>query len=482
MVFNSFGFLIFFATFFVLYFFVFNKSLKKQNILLLLGSYFFYACADWRFLLYIIAISIFNYFLGIYIEKENKYKRLLLYLGVFQGIASLVFFKYFNFFISSFNVVFHSLNENINLQTLHIIVPLGISFYTFRTISYVVDVNKAKIKATKDWLVFFNYVSFFPTLLSGPIDKAKMFFPQLEKKRDFNYLQATDALRQILWGLFKKLVIADNCAGVTTQIFESNHIMPGSTLLLGAFLYAFQIYADFSGYSDMAIGVSRLIGFNISKNFDFPFFSQNIAEFWRKWHISLTTWLTEYVFTPLSIAFRDFGTGGLILAIIINFTLCGIWHGPNWTYVLFGFLHGCYFIPLILKGSMNKKKTILKNKRLPSFREFTNILMTFTLVMFTFIVFRADTITKAFDDISRILSASVFSYPQYIERGRSLTILILLAFFILMEWMGREGHYAISDLGMRWSRPRRWLFYFVLIFLIGLFMHSEETAFIYFKF
>ena len=253
---------------------------------------------------------------------------------------------------------------------------LGISFFTFRTLSYLLDIDKGKIKAEKNWVVFFAYVSFFPSILSGPIDRAKNLIPQLEKKRAFDYNQAIDGLRQILWGLFKKIVIADNCAPFVNQIFNNYQSYPSSSLLLGAFFYAIQIYADFSGYSDMAIGISRLMGFNITKNFDFPFFAQNIAEYWRKWHMSLTSWLTDYVFTPLSIAFRDYGKWGLTFAIIINFTIIGIWHGPNWTYVLFGFLHGCYFIPLILRGTMNKKNKIAKGKLFPSFRELINMLAT----------------------------------------------------------------------------------------------------------
>jgi alginate O-acetyltransferase complex protein AlgI len=482
MLFNSITFLIFFTPFFVLYWFVFNKNVKQQNAILLLGSYVFYVWADWRFSFFLIGVSALNYFLGIYIEKETKYKRLLLYIGLLQGIGGLAFFKYYNFFIDSFNDGFHLVGINANLQTLNIIIPLGISFFTFRTISYIIDVDKGKIEATKDWIVFFNYVSFFPSILSGPIDKAKSFVPQLEKKRIFDYANAADGMRQILWGLFKKVVIADNCATTVSQIFDNYQTMSGSTLLFGAFLYTFQIYADFSGYSDMAIGFSRLIGFNVTKNFDFPLFSQNIAEFWRKWHISLTSWLTEYVFTPLSISFRDYDKLGLIFAIVINFTICGIWHGANWTYVLFGFLHGCYFIPLILKGTMNKKKKIAKGSLLPSFNELINVLLTFTLVMLTFILFRAATIQQAFHYMLRIASPSLFSLPQFYGMVKAVTTLVLIGIFVATEWKGREEQYAIAAIGMKWSRPLRWVFYSGIIFLIGMYMQTEETPFIYVQF
>ena len=479
MVFNSLAFLYFFIPFFLLYWFVFNKSVKLQNLLLLVASYIFYAVADLRFLSFLIGISLLNYLLGIYIEKSQKpqIKKLLLYIGLIQGLGGLAFFKYYNFFITSFNDLFHSFNVNLNLQTLNIIIPLGISFFTFRTVSYILDVNKGKIQATKDWIVFFNYVSFFPSILSGPIDKAKSFVPQLEKKREFNYNQAADGLRQILWGLFKKVIIADNCATITNHLFNNYQHFPGSTLLIGAFLYAIQIYADFSGYSDMAIGFSHLIGFNVTKNFNYPFFSQNIAEFWRRWHMSLTAWLTEYVFTPLSIAFRDWDKFGLILAIIANFTIVGIWHGANWTYVLFGFLHGCYFIPLILKGTMNKKKTIAKNTFFPTFREALNVLMTFTLAMFTFILFRADNIRQAISYIARIFSRSFFSIPSTFYKSTML----LIALFMLIEWMGREREYAIADLLIRNKRVYRWAFYVGLCLMIIL-LQGRQQKFIYFQF
>ena len=273
------------------------------------------------------------------------------------------------------------------------------------------------------------------------------------------------------------MVIADNCAISTNLIFEDYHSLPASSLLLGAFLYAIQIYADFSGYSDIAIGISRLLGFNISKNFDFPFFSQNIAEFWRKWHISLTSWLTEYVFTPLSISFRDYGKWGLILAIIINFTICGIWHGANWTYVLFGFLHGIYFIPLIIKGTLNKKKKIAKDKLLPSFKEFVNIIGTFTLVMFTMVIFRSETIGKAFDFYLNLFSKSLFSKPSLLHKP----LLLLIFIFITIEWFGRGKQYAIAVLGSSWPKPIRYILYYLIVILI-LWYSGKDQQFIYFKF
>ncbi len=484
MIFNSLEFSIFFLVFFLLYWFIFNSNVKIQNLLLLISSYFFYAWWDWRFLFLIVGSSVLNYILGILIERTSnlKYRRMLVYTGLLQGIGGLAYFKYFNFFITSFNEVFQSLDINGNLQTLNIIIPLGISFFTFRTISYVLDIDSGKIKATRDWIVFFNYISFFPTLISGPIDKAKSFIPQLKKQRVFNYDQAIDGMRQILWGLFKKIVIADNCAAITNPIFNNYQELPGSSLLLGAFIYTIQIYADFSGYSDMAIGFSRLIGFNVTKNFDYPFFAQNIADFWRKWHISLTAWMTEYVFTPFSFLFRDLGKIGLILAILINFTIIGIWHGANWTYVLFGFIHGLYFIPLVLSGKLNKKKIIAKDTLFPSYRETLNVLGTFTLVMLTMVLFRANTIGHAFYYFNGLFSKSLFSVPD-IPSAKFMTLITFL-FIVLMfiiEWIGRKQEHAIANISLKWNTPMRWVFYYALILSVFWF-GGQEQQFIYLQF
>jgi D-alanyl-lipoteichoic acid acyltransferase DltB (MBOAT superfamily) len=414
--------------------------------------------------------------------SNAKHKQWLLYVGLIQGIGGLAYFKYFNFFINSFQDAFHVFGVNLNLHTLNIIIPLGISFFTFRTLSYVLDINNGKIQATKDWVVFFTYVSFFPSILSGPIDRSKNLIPQLEKKREFDYNLATDGLRQILWGLFKKVVIADNCATITNQIFDNYQRLPASSLLLGAFFYTIQLYADFSGYSDMAIGISKLLGFRIAKNFDFPFFAQNIAEFWRKWHISLTSWLTDYVFTPLSIAFRDYGKQGTILAILINFTIIGIWHGANWTYVLFGFLHGCYYIPLILKGAMNKKSKVAKDKMLPSFREFINMLGTFVLIMMTLILFRSNTIADAVSYILRLFSSSIFWIPQF-ELTQRIVVPFIIIFILLMliiEWLARE--HQIETYIQNKSKFTRWVYYIILTILIVNFGRFGSNQFIYFQF
>lgn len=481
MLFNSIPFVLFFLVFFGLYWFITNNNLKLQNLLILVGSYFFYAWSDWRLLSFLIGVSTLNYFLGIQIERtENgQKKKIFLYIGLLQGIGGLFFFKYYNFFITSFNDAFH-----IGLHTLKVIVPLGISFFTFRTISYLLDIDKGKTKATTDLVVFLNYVAFFPSLLSGPIDKANKLIPQLEKKRNFKYEIALDGLRQIIWGLFKKVVIANNCAVITDEVFANYHTLPASSLVIGAIFYTIQIYADFSGYSDMAIGFASLLGFKITKNFDFPFFAQNIADFWRKWHISLTSWLTEYVFTPLSIYFRDYGNLGLILAIVINFTLIGIWHGANWTYILFGFLHGVFYIPLILKGTMNKKKK-LSYSNIPSVNEIFNMLTTFSLVTFTFIIFKSDNIAEALNFYKKIVSKSLFDLPKF--SGVSMiyfaSILLYILFLLLMEWQARRKEHALENFGISLSKPIRWSFYGGLILIVYYFLSIVSNQdFIYFQF
>lgn len=483
MVFNSLPFTIFFLVFFLLYWLVFNRNYKLQNLLVLGGSYFFYAWWDWRFLILLIGVSVLNYVLGILIGQttNESRRRFLLLIGLAQGLGGLIIFKYFNFFISSFIDVFASINIHLSINTIRIILPLGISFYTFRTISYLLDIDKDKIKPTSDWVVFFSYVSFFPSLISGPIDRAGLLIPQLEKKREFNYDQAVDGFRQILWGLFKKVVIADNCAVYTNQVFDNFETLPASSLILGLFFFTIQIYADFSGYSDMAIGFARLIGFNITKNFDFPFFSQNIAEFWQRWHISLTSWMTEYVFTPLSIHFRDLGNRGLIIAILINFLIIGMWHGANWTFVLFGLLHGCYYIPLILQGKIFKKKKSLKGKLIPSFVELLNMLGVFLMAMVGFVIFRADNISDAFSFYRSLFSLSIFSIPAIDGKMGALVTMTFIIILFIAEWLGKSKEYAIADLEIRFSRPVRWGIYYVLVVVI-FFFAATGKEFIYFQF
>lgn len=481
MIFNSIDFSVFFLIFFTLYWLVGRINLKSQNVLLLAGSYFFYAWWDWRFLFLLFGSSIFNFYIGKKIEDDTdeQKQQKWLYVGIFQGIIALFFFKYYNFFIDSLVNALSLFNLKVNIHTLKIILPLGISFYTFRTMSYLLDIYNGKIQPTKSLLTFLNYVAFFPSLISGPIDRAAAFIPQLEKKRKFDYLLATDGLRQILWGLFKKIVVADNCAELANNIFDNYTIwQSGSTLFFGAFFFTVQLYADFSGYSDMAIGFGKLIGFRISKNFDFPYFAQNIVEYWRKWHISLTSWIMDFVFTPLSFKFRRYGKIGIILAVLINFSLVGLWHGSSWTYVLFGVIHGCLFIPAILNGTMNVKKSVASGKLIPSVKEVFNIAITFSTVTLINVIFRAETLTKAVDIYKRIIINSPFSIPEL--RSPKVAVFSTVIFFAI-EWIGREQNYAIEKIGTNWNKIFRFAFYYILLIAI-IFFSGDETQFIYFKF
>jgi len=488
MIFNSIPFLVFFSVFFLFYWFVFARNLRFQNLFLLAGSYFFYAWWDSRFLSLLVGSSLLNYVLGILISesKDQKRKSVFVFIGLLQGLGCLIVFKYLDFFIGSMAKLLSGIGLDAHIQTLGLILPLGISFYTFRMISYLLDLNNGKTQAIRDWSVFFNYVSFFPSLISGPIDKVNLLVPQLNKEKTFKYEQAVDGMQQILWGLFKKVVIADNCAALTNEVFDNYESLPASSLLIGVFFYTIQIYADFSGYSDMAIGIAKLLGFTITRNFDFPFFAQNIAEFWRKWHISLTNWLTEYVFTPLSIAFRDYGKLGVIAAILINFTLIGIWHGANWTFILFGFLHGCYFIPLILNGTINKRKKPAKNKFLPGFKELSNMIGTFLLVTLTFVLFRSYTIGDAVDYYKSLFAKTIVSKPVF---GKAISLWVLLFFSIVLlvtEWIQRDKEHALQFKNGELSRPLlskslRWMAYVFILYTILIFKSGQQN-FIYFNF
>jgi alginate O-acetyltransferase complex protein AlgI len=479
MVFNSFSFIIFFVCFFLLYWLLFQRSLRAQNILLLIGCYVFYARWDWHFLILLIGYSALNFVLGIYIAKAEslKRKKWLSFIATIVGLGSLLYFKYFNFFVASFIDVCNSLHIKTQAHVVELFLPVGISFYTFRVLSYIYDIRKGKINPTNNWVAFFSFVAFFPSLLSGPIDKASLLLPQLEKKRTFNYLVAVDAMRQILWGLFKKRVIADNLSIITDDVFNNYHNYNGSAALIGLFYFTIQLYADFSGYSDMAIGFAKLLGFNTTQNFNYPFFAQNIAEFWRRWHMSLTTWLTEYVFTPLSILFRDFDKLGLIMAILINFLLIGFWHGASWSFVIFGLLHGLFYIPLILKGTLNKKSKAKKDAKLPTLVAFKNMALTFFMVSFSFILFKCDGVGKSLAFAGRIFSKSLFLYPNRIN----LIYIAVILLFIIFEWIQRYKQYTLQIDSIK-SLPVRYGIYYVLIFSIFFFSSSQIAQFIYFKF
>jgi D-alanyl-lipoteichoic acid acyltransferase DltB (MBOAT superfamily) len=348
----------------------------------------------------------------------------------------------------------------------------------------VIDIQRGKYEPTKDFIAFATYVAFFPCILAGPIDRPNTLIPQLKEKRRFDSILAIDGLRQILWGAFKKMVVADNIAPIVNQIFDNQDTMPANRLLLGAVFYTFQMYGDFSGYTDMATGIAKLLGFKVTRNFNFPLFAQNIADFWRRWHISLTSWLTDYIFMPLNIKWRDWGNWGMILAIIINFVICGLWHGANWTFILWGFYHGLLFIPIILSGAMFKKTKITTIRwGLPAPKVFGKMLLTFVLVTIGLIMFRAENISQAFSYISRLFSTSMFSINigEY-EVGKSKLLLsfIMILVLIVVEWFGKNEEHALRNFGIK-QKWLRYLFYYFLLFCILVYKGSEQQ-FIYFQF
>ena len=479
MIFNSIEFLVFFVIVFVLYHFILKEKTKLQNILLFVVSYVFYAWINWKILPLLALTTVVFYFLGIAIHegKTDKRKQLLTTLGVVFGLGILLYFKYFNFFISSFKALFESFGLQSNLHTFNIIVPVGISFYTFRLLSYIIDIQRGKFEPTRDMVTFATYVAFFPCILSGPIDRPATLIPQLKNKRKFDFSLAVDGMRQILWGLFKKVVIADNCIIYVDEVFGGSYqLQTGSTLLMAAVLFSFQMYADFSGYTDMAIGVAKLLGIRITKNFDFPFFAQNIAEYWRKWHISLTSWLTDYIFMPLNIKWRDKGNWGTIAAIMITFILIGLWHGDNWTFAFFGLYQGLLYIPLILTGAMFKRNKIKTYKwGFPKPKILLNMLLTFCLVTVGNVIFRSESIGLAFDYLWGITNGGWL----VIEPGWK-QISMFIAIMLTIEWIQRHKEHGLVLTGIK-SHVVKFIIYYVLIAAVFIFGVKAST-FIYFQF
>jgi alginate O-acetyltransferase complex protein AlgI len=483
MFFNSLNFAIFLPIVFIIYWFVTAKNLKLQNLLLLVSSYFFYACWDWRFLFLLIFSTLLDYYTGIKMSdaKNQNSKKFWFWLSISVNLGFLGVFKYYNFFAASFADAIANFGLQVNPWTLKVILPVGISFYTFHGLSYVIDIYKNRIKAEKNFIDYSVFVSFFPLLVAGPIERATHLLPQIQKKRTFNYDNAVDGLKQILWGLFKKVVIADNCARFANIIFDNYLNYSGSTLALGGVFFAFQIYGDFSGYSDIALGTARLFGIDLLRNFAFPYFSRDIAEFWRRWHISLSTWFRDYLYIPLGGS-----KGGMWMKVrntFIIFLVSGFWHGANWTFIVWGLLNALFIMPaIIFKTNRNNLDIVSQGKLLPTLKELLSMIITFSLTVLAWIFFRSNTIDQAFHYISRLFSNSFFSLPIYKTGVLSIPILILTVLFIIVEWMGRGQQYAIANLFSQKARVYRWAFYSIIIFLLGMFMVTEETPFIYFQF
>ncbi|MES2847945.1 MAG: MBOAT family O-acyltransferase [Bacteroidota bacterium] len=478
MLFNSSSFAIFLPIVFLLYWFVLNKNLSRQNMLLLFASYFFYACWDWRFLFLLMFSTLLDYYTGLKMQdaSNGKRKKIWFWLSIIINVGFLGIFKYYNFFAESFAEMLSHTGIKIDVWTIKVILPVGISFYTFHGLSYVIDIYKNRIKAEKNFVDYAVFVSFFPLLVAGPIERATHLLPQIKKERQFDYVKAVDGLRQILWGLFKKVVIADNCAALANDIFNNYTDHSGSTLVAGAIFFTFQIYCDFSGYSDIALGTARLFGIELLRNFAFPYFSRDIAEFWRRWHISLSTWFRDYLYVPLG-GSRG-GTWMKVRNTFIIFLVSGFWHGANWTFIVWGFLNALYFLPLLLSNKNRDNLDIIaKGKIFPSAKEFAAVLITFSLTVFAWIFFRAESVSQAFGYIGGIFTSSLFSMPQV----SSSVVWALIAIFLAIEWNGREQQYAIANFALRLPRPVRWGMYYFMALAIYVYA-GKGQQFIYFQF
>lgn len=473
MIFNSIDFIVFLPLVFCVFWIFGNKKVSTQNIIILVSSYIFYGWWDWRYLALIITSTVIDYSIGLKLQKSKNQKSLLI-LSLLLNLGLLCFFKYMNFFIESFTYAFTFLGHTIEPSYMNIVLPVGISFYTFQTMSYTIDIYKNDLKPTKNFIAFGSFVSFFPQLVAGPIERASNLLPQFYNRSIFSIQKSKNGLRQILWGLFKKMAIGDYCAKYSDMIFDNYEDYKGPTLFVGAVLFSFQIYCDFSGYSDIAIGTSKLFGFNLKKNFNFPYFSKTIPEFWKKWHISLTTWFRDYIYIPLGGS--KMGKRKTIRNILIVFTISGFWHGANWTFIIWGLLNGLLFLPSLYKKYTAKTLVV----------KWLQILSTFSIVSLTWIFFRSESITQSLSILGKIFSE--FNKKDFIEALNFIVwnikypLLFLIALFLIIEWLGKENEFALETFLIKQHYLLRWTFYSFIVFLIGMYSETTETPFIYFQF
>ncbi|MBT8261718.1 MAG: MBOAT family protein [Bacteroidia bacterium] len=474
MLFNTIDFAIFLPVVLILYWAIARRSIQLRNVFLVIVSYVFYSFWDWRFLSLIFASSLLDYFVGrkLSVTKDKLMRKVWLGVSLFFNLGMLFTFKYFNFFVETFVDTFALFGTKFNYNSWQIVLPVGISFYTFQTLSYTIDIYRKRIGPTHDIVAFFAFVSFFPQLVAGPIERASNLLTQFETRRVFNYSRSVSGLRLILGGLFKKMVIADNCALFVNNIFEQYEVASGSTLLMGAVFFAFQIYGDFSGYSDIAIGSARLMGFDLMKNFNYPYLAQNMSDFWRRWHISLSTWFRDYVYIPLGGSLVS--KARLTINILIVFLLSGLWHGANLTFVFWGLLHAIFVLPVLLFFK-NKNVSFSKNKKLPTLKEFLNITGTFFVVVIAWVFFRAETITDAFEYLSIVFSSSLFTMPV-VSRGA----LLLLLGYMVIEWIQRHQDHFMDITNLR-NRFLRYIVYLVAVFCV-FYYAGDVQPFIYFQF
>ena len=512
MLFNSFEFALFLPIVFLLYWFVFDYAMRKckrqllwQNLFVVVASYIFYGWWDWRFLILIAITTILSFLSGIGIEKAPTQlgKKAVMIANILVNLGILGVYKYYDFFAREFAQL---LGIESDFLLLHLILPVGISFYTFQALSYSIDVYRKQLEPTHDIVAFTAFLSFFPQLVAGPIERATNLLPQFQKKRTFDYATAVDGMRQIFWGLFKKIVVADNCATYVDTVFADLSNQSGSTLLLAAVLFTFQIYGDFSGYSDIAIGTAKLFGIKLMRNFNVPYFSRDIAEFWRRWHISLTTWFRDYVYIPLGgsrpnipESIRLKGNKAIearytkwiaVRNTFIIFLLSGFWHGANWTFVLWGAYHALLFVPLLLLNKNRRYRdtvaTItlpdgtIKTKLLPSLKEAGQMLLTFALAVFGWIIFRATGLKTLSAWLTGIFDSSFFSVPWLMNRYYYVPLAINTLIMIMFEWINRTKEHSFQiSIKYKWLR---WCLYLIFIFMLFVSINVDTPQFIYFQF
>lgn len=486
MLFNSLDFAIFLPVVFLIYW-ALDGKLRAQNLFIIAASYLFYGWWDWRFLSLIVFSSTVDFLVGVGFSRteDARRRKLLMMASILVNLGFLGFFKYYNFFLDNLVQAFSFFGRPISPRGLDVVLPVGISFYTLQALSYTIDVYRRKMAPTKDPIAFFAFVSFFPQLVAGPIERATNLLPQFYKRRTFDYPSAVDGMRQMLWGLFKKIVIADNCAIYVNDIFANYNDYSGITLFMGGVLFAFQIYADFSGYSDIAIGCARLFGFSLMRNFAFPYFSRDIAEFWRRWHISLSTWFRDYLYIPLGGSFGS--QWEKVRNTMIVFIVSGFWHGARWTFIIWGALNALYFLPLLLtKKNRKNMGTVAEGKLLPGVADFLRMASTFLLVVLAWIFFRAESLAQAASYLRRMFSSEIFSSPikdvWAINTGNHVIYLsIALIGFVILEWIQRDKQHALQLRSARMPRIVRWSVYYGII-IVCFFMNGAQQDFIYFQF
>jgi alginate O-acetyltransferase complex protein AlgI len=482
LLFNSLEFFLFLPVIFLLYWFVFSKSIKLQNLLVLSASYFFYGWWSWKFLCLLALSTLLDYLFGFWVSSTDKTKaKFFLWLSIINNLGILGIFKYFDFFSLQFAEGFEWLGWHTNPILLNVALPIGISFYTFHGMSYVFDIYRKKQKPVSDFVDYAVFVSFFPLLVAGPIERANHLLPQVQKSRFFNYTQAVEGCRLILWGLFKKIVIADSLAGIVDNIFDHYTDYSGASLVLGAIAFSFQIYGDFSGYSDIALGTAKLFGFELLSNFKFPYFSRDIAEFWRRWHISLSSWFKDYLYIPLGGSKE--GKLKAVRNTFIIFLVSGFWHGANWNFVAWGFIHACGFLPLLLMNRNRKHITdvVAENKLLPSIKELWQIVTTFVFVTLAWIFFRADNINHAFSYIKSLVFKLLNFNSKFNLKVIQINSFFYIIIFILIDWILRKNE---RKLIFPQKIELRLFIYILFTFLIIIHVSNKKSTdtFIYFQF